>query len=374
MEISNTVDLEAEVSENVHATVKRFIALAVRGLVPMFDKERKRFCYRLKRTTRGVVREGDSPRYTLITLMGLHKLEKAGTPSPIACKPVLESLLCDLSWVDNVGDFGLLLWACALIMPERLAQVERQISPATALRYRDAQDVRTMELAWFLTGLSYWASAYPEKIPQLREVAQETYAKLCGNQGASGFFAHLSTTATFMGGMRGRIGSFADQVYPIYAMSKFSRVFSVNNAAARALALGRILCETQGSQGQWWWHYDSRTGRVFSKYPVFSVHQHGMAPMTLLALGEATQTDFSPWIYKGLNWINGNNELGVDMENGSASVIWRCLERPAWKRYLRGAFQLPEGDNPKGHDLAILFECRPYELGWLLYAFAGRPS
>ena len=34
--------------------------------------------------------------------------------------------------------------------------------------------------------------------------------------------------------------------------------------------------------GQWWWHYDVRDGSVVERYPVYSVHQHAMAPMALL--------------------------------------------------------------------------------------------
>ena len=53
-------------------------------------------------------------------------------------------------------------------------------------------------------------------------------------------------------------------------------------------------------------------------YPVFSVHQHAMGPMTLFGLGEAAQCDFDPWIYKGLRWINSANELGLTWRTNSA--------------------------------------------------------
>ncbi len=35
-------------------------------------------------------------------------------------------------------------------------------------------------------------------------------------------------------------------------------------------------------------------------------------------------------------------------------------------------FLRPAESAGAGGDLKVLFECRPYELGWLLYAFAGR--
>jgi hypothetical protein len=360
-----------------HATVQRFVALATRGLVPMFDGQQQLFCYSLKKTEQGMVQEGLSPRYTMMTLMGLHRLEEAGGVSPIEIEPVLESLLRNLDWVKDIGDLGVLLWMCALLTPERLAEIEGRIELETALvHYPSAKRGVTMELAWFLTGLSNWALACPEKLPRLRALALETFAMLKKNRGEQGFFGHLSRSGSVEGRTRGRIGSFADQVYPIYAMTRFSQAYQEEAALQMALQTGRGLCEAQGSLGQWWWHYDSLSGRVLEGYPVFSVHQHAMGPMTMFALGEAAQCDFTPWIYRGLQWIKAENELGFNMEDDSAQVIWRCQFRPTSqvKTYLKAAFNLGSANTPyeAKNDLKVLFECRPYELGWLLYAFAGR--
>jgi hypothetical protein len=62
------------------------------------------------------------------------------------------------------------------------------------------------------------------------------------------------------------------------------------------------------------------------------------------------------------------------MEDASASVIWRGIFRPGFARYWNAAFGLgTEFRKPKSRgELGVLSECRPYELGWLLYAFAGR--
>ena len=100
----------------------------------------------------------------------------------------------------------------------------------------------------------------------------------------------------------------------------------------RALDCALAICKAQGSLGQWWWHYDSSNGQVVETFPVFSVHQHAMGPMALIALGEAIQSDFSPWIYKGLEWIE-DNELGINMRDDSANVVWRCIGRTKPYRY-----------------------------------------
>lgn len=358
--------------------VNRFIALAVRGLVPMFDQQRQLFCYKLKKTDRGMMQEGLSPRYTMMTLMGLHRLEQAGSSSPLDTKKILAALLSDLGWVDNVGDLGVLLWMCGIVCPEKFADLERRLPIDTAVtRYRGARQGVTMELAWFLTGLSYWGQRCPEKLQRLEPLAFETYRKLTKNQGQRGFFGHLSTSSSLAGITRGRIGSFADQVYPIYAMAQFSRAYQHEEAAGRSLKCALGICEEQGPLGQWWWHYDSVGGRVADGYPVFSVHQHAMAPMTLFGLGEVIDHNFDEWIYKGLNWINSNNELGYDMEAESEGVIWRCIfrTRRSLGRYLKaGLGRHSEAIEEQAEDLETLFECRPYELGWLLYAFANRTA
>jgi hypothetical protein len=359
-------------SDDFQKIVHRLNTLAVKGLVPMFDSEKQLFCFKLKQTSTGLVREGISPRYTAITLMGLHRLEQSGATSPIEIKRVFDVLLADTEWADNIGDLGLLLWLCALVAPDRLDEVDRRLDIKSALtRFRGARQRRTMELSWFLAGLAHQGLARPEKLAGTRDLAVETYQRILRNQGKEGIFGHLASNEGIAGIMRSDIGSFADQVYPIYAMTKYSQAYADERATKRALDCALTLCEAQGSLGQWWWHYDSSNGQVAESFPVFSVHQHGMGPMALLTLGEAVQSDFSPWIHKGLQWID-DNELGLDMQDDSANVVWRCIERTRPNRVWNAAVNLVtrREDRESRDGLRILFECRPYELGWLLYAFA----
>lgn len=359
-------------SDDFDKIVRRLNTLAVKGLVPMFDSEKQLFCYKLKQTPTGLVREGISPRYTAITLMGLHRLGESGATSPIEIKRVFDVLMTDTGWVDNIGDLGLLLWLCALVAPERLDEVNRRLDISSALtRFRDARQRRTMELSWFLAGLAHQALACPEKLAGTRDLAVETYRRIKRNQGKEGIFGHLASNEGIAGMLRSDIGSFADQVYPVYAMTKFSQAYEDEKATKSALDCALTLCEAQGSLGQWWWHYDSSNGQVAESFPVFSVHQHGMGPMALLTLGEAVQSDFGPWIHKGLQWID-DNELGFDMQDDSANVVWRCIERSRPNRIWNAAINLVtrREDRESRGGLRTLFECRPYELGWLLYAFA----
>jgi hypothetical protein len=347
--------------------------MSLQGLAPMFVAEKQLFCYRLVRTNQGMVSEDLSPRYTIMTLLGLRELERTGARTGFDSNAIYASLAQNTGWIQGAGDLGLMIWLTATFAPDQLGDFFERWSLRTALdRFTDAREARTMELAWFLAGLSHAALASPERVSELKPLADRTHEGLIKNQGQSGFFGHLSTTKSVAGFFRGRIGSFADQIYPIYGLSKYSVAFHLESAAKPALRCAKAICDVQGEFGQWWWLYDSLSGRVSSKYPVYAVHQQGMAPMGLFAVEEATGQSFEEPIYKGLRWIYGANEIQQDMRDLSQGLIWRCIrpqqEHGKYVNIVRSLLGMQNG-SVSTSDLKILYEDRPYELGWLLYAF-----
>ncbi len=374
---TKTFDMTLDHSEpHTRLDVGRLNALAARGLLPMFGSESRLFCYRMKRTENGLIREGTSVRYTIISLLGLHKLESAGAESPIDVRSTLNSLLETKYRISDPGDLGLLLWLCALAAPERLDESIASVRSHPALiGNTDAYEGRTMELAWLLTGLSHAALAHPKYRIKLTDLAVQIFNLLKANYGGKGIFGHQRRGRALAGNLRARIGTFADQVYPIYALSKFALAFQIDGAAELSKSCAQSIVRAQGPLGQWCWHYDSSTGEVTRRYPVFSVHQDGMAPMALFAAGEVSGIDFSEQIYKGLRWIGGNNELKVNMVSESSKVIWRSIHRNKYLMYLDEAQNLVglgTETSESRNDLRINYECRPYHFGWLLYAFAAR--
>jgi hypothetical protein len=352
--------------------IAKLMELAIRGLEPMYDHGRHLFCHRLKRTASGNIREGISQRYTIMTLLGLLRAEAAGYRSPIDISAAIDGLYRNTEWVNNIGDLGLLLWLSS-VSSRRIDSFYAAFNLESAVRnYSDARKRMTMELAWFLTGLTFASRAAEKPRQDLEPLIQQTYKLLQSNQGKDGLFGHMARWSSLAGVVRGRVGSFADQVYPIIAMAHCGRVFGMNEASQKALECGRTICKLQGSLGQWWWHYDSVTGRVVQQYPVYSVHQHGMAPMAIFALQDACNVDFSDQLYKGLDWISGTNELKQDLEDVAAGVVWRCI-RPKNAGSYSSRIRTFMGQQPDLRSAEILFECRPYELGWLLYAHA-RPG
>jgi hypothetical protein len=357
---------------HIESRVSQLIGVAIRGLEPMYDSDKKLFCFRLQQTSQGLVREGISQRYTIMTLLGLLRAESAGFQSTISVPNTLNCLLNDTAWLDNIGDLGLLLWACALSSKEDLARFYAIFNLERALeRYPDVRNRLTMELSWFLTGLAHANGVIRQQPSCLARLAHETYGLVRANQGEYGIFGHMDRWSSLLGIVRGRVGSFADQVYPIYAMAHFARVYEIEEARREALRCASAICRLQGPLGQWWWHYDSVTGDIIERYPVYSVHQHGMAPMALLALGSTGEGDFDEHIQKGLKWIGGTNELQLGLEDKSSSIIWRSIHQPRLRSYCARLCTLLQRECSVG-SLRVLRECRPYELGWLLYAFASQ--
>jgi len=97
--------------------------------------------------------------------------------------------------------------------------------------------------------------------------------------------------------------------------------------------------------------------------------------MALYAVEETTTQCFGEPVYRGLSWIYGLNELGVDMRDRGQNLIWRgVLPRNRQTKYsemVLGFFRSPKKDMPVP-SLRIVYEQRPYEFGWLLFAFARR--
>jgi hypothetical protein len=132
------------------------------------------------------------------------------------------------------------------------------------------------------------------------------------------------------------------------------------------------LTQMQGPLGEWWWIYNVPKGRVTEPFPIYSVHQHGMAPMALRRLKQAGGLNFEAACRKGISWLV-QNQLQRDMVDEDATLIWRSIRRAHLGRFITtynqisGMFGIFPNHSSKRR-LQIDWECRPYELGWLLYA------
>lgn len=369
----------------LEATVRPLIRLSLRGLERMWLKERGLFCFTLRDGEKGPRPEGVSLRYTAITLLGLHRLSKSGWPVPFDLDEMLERSIGGLETTRNIGNVGLVLWACA----ERAGRVDPRISAVIDRHGSFHQEAgngvyATTELAWLLIGLIAAAevSSGPERA-KLDGMAQLAYRLLRRNfSGESGLFAFSTQLANgWLRPLRSRLGFFDGQVYGIYAFAQYAKRFSDSEALAQAKRCAERICDAQGDLGEWSWHYNTLRGRVVDRYPVYAVHQHGMAPLALKGLAAVSMEDYRFEIERGLGWLFGKNPLGFQFVDERNAVIWRSMRRrpPISKAiYLN---KLVSFVGPTGwlsaFDQSALFmidrECRPYELGWLLFAFADVP-
>ena len=356
----------------------KLVSLALRGLMPLYDDQQKLFAYRIQEGQRRPMPLAWSITYTAITLLGLIKARQHDRGEiPIDEAETLHSLVRQIDRVGRPGDLGLVLWAGAQfeghhreLLP---GAVKRQTQGATLAR------MTTMELAWLLTGLCY-THQRSRSHGDIEKLALTFYESLASNFNLeTGLFCH-TRAGTWPAGLRNQVGSFADQIYAVYALSTFYEAFGQLEALQWALQCARQLCALQGAQGQWWWHYHAGQGAVVSRYPVFAVHQDGMAPMALFKLSALSGHDFHPAARQGLAWLLGANELGVEIIDWDRHVVWRDIERTrpiAYLRYISMALaELGWTGATRLLDSLPLYklnyEMRPYHLGWLLYAFADQ--
>lgn len=344
-------------------------ALAVRSLRRMYVPEERVFIFCLRRGEDGAVRpEGRSRRYTAITIVGL-ALEEAVTVHEVlgdhSLSSVYDKLLETVSTETNLGDVALTHWAgTAIDHPGRAKALARllELAPAEGAHH-------TVELAWVVTALSL----DPERpAPELRDAVAN---RLIASQNES-IFPHVVGGT---GGLRAHVACFADLVYPIQALAHHARATGNDKSLASARACGEYICREQGPAGQWWWHYDHRTGKVIEGYPVYAVHQDAMAPMALFDLQRATGQSYDAGIRRGLEWLARSPEIGgASLVDSQADLIWRKVARKEPKKLARSIQAVASGIHPElrapGLDAllppgAIDHEDRPYHLGWLLYAF-----
>lgn len=351
-------------------------AMALGALPQMFDRDAGLFSFRVRPHRRGVVREGLSRRYTAMALVGLAGEAPDLTREILGGRSLVDvaaALVRGAGAHDSIGDLALVAWAA------RLAGVEAgTLWPLVAARRPGELAYPTVEIAWTLT------AAVADPTAATAPLCDGLADRLRRTMSAEGLFPHhvpVRPTASARAAAlrRGHVACFADLVYPVMALAQHGQTTGDRSSTACAVAGASAMCRLQGDAGQWWWHYDYRTGRVLERYPVYAVHQDAMAPMALVAAGRAAGVSFDPAIAKGLRWLWHAPELdGGSLIDRGAGMIWRKVARREPRKLSRyaqaGASRLSSGLRVPGLDLmfpprAIDYEDRPYHLGWVLYAW-----
>ena len=366
--------------------VQKLRLLAIRSLRQMYLPEEHLFAFRLQKNGDGEVPEGVSQRYTATVLIGLAG-EDADVVKEVLGKHKLEDvctgLLERVDQTDDMGEVALTTWAAKLLGHPKASKA------AKALRAMEPgrRPYCTVELAWALTALVVCGGDATD----MAEAEAASEALLSAFNEESGLFRRwpagrvVPKLPAFVNGfgdrlpaLRTHVSCFADFVYPVQALSYYHLATGNARAADVASQCAQRMCQLQGSDGQWWWHFDIRTGRVIEGYPVYSVHQDSMAPMALQAVGKACGQDYSEAIEKGLRWLAHPSEKTKSLIDLERKLIWRKVARRGPGKLVRGLqatasslhrnLRTP-GVNVLFPPVSVDYETRPYHMGWILYAW-----
>ncbi len=315
--------------------------------------------------------EGRSLRYTLIVLIGLLRAEEHDLRHSLHTGGIRARIESDLSTEEiTPGDLGLALWADSRMeaswVPSLVAALES--SPAGSSKIGS---LASMEVAWILTGLV--EAGVRVELGGGEKLLASARSQLLERRPGGHLIAHVAR------GPRRRLPHFADQIYSLLALSQLARVREDDEALEAALALGRKIVELQMPNGAWPWICDPLRGTVVEPYELYSIHQDSMAIMGLHNLSQASgDPSFRAAALRGLDWSYGENELGAQMLDLEAGMIYRSIRRRqrfARAEQARNAAAAYAHAKPRlapASRLELNRTMRPYHLGWILEAWAGK--
>jgi len=335
------------------------------------------FAFRLKKNGKDEVLEGISRRYTAIALIGLADEDEHTVTSVLgnhSLKEVCEHLLKNIVHMNELGELALTTWAARRLEHPHTYRALDALKNFCALK----RSYPTIELSWALTALVIDSSQVTDMTfaKGLAEILMNSFNK------KSNIFFH-GPSRKGLSSICSHVSCFADFVYPIQALSYYYQAVQDSQAAEIACCCAEKMCELQGEDGQWWWHFDNRQGNVLERFPVYSVHQDSMAPMALFALNNAFGKEYLQAIHKGLNWLNNSPEINNSLIDMERQIIWRKVARREPFRLVRKLqsafsclnpkFRVP-GVNILFPSVSVDYESRPYHMGWILHTWPDKQA
>jgi hypothetical protein len=347
----------------------------------MYDPDAALFAFSTRLGERGgLVHTFEHPhtvRYTINTLLGLQRAEANEASDLVARgtdRMVDRFLARHLDRTTNPADLGLLLLVLVeggreeALLDELVGRIARTFERTSPHRFT------IQDLAWMLWGTSVAARVGAAGAEGLAErlfaLVNESFVD------SQSLLARHSLSRH-----RGRIVSFGGTVYFLRAAYEYAAL-SGESRPARLFESGiRAMLGIQGPRGEWPWMISVRSGIPLDFYPVFGVHQDSMAMLFLLPALDDGLVDVEDAVARSLAWSRGENELGEPMYGRDRFFAYRSIRRDQklvrQRRYARSLARALV-DRPAsltgGKGLVVNRECRSYHLGWILFAWAGRPD
>ncbi|MEZ5079024.1 MAG: hypothetical protein R2725_16470 [Solirubrobacterales bacterium] len=349
------------------------------ALAAMFDEGTGLFSQKTEVVDGAYANRGANVLYSAVSLVGILRQRRRPADGVLPVGRALDGIHAATLRSRRPGEIANLVWAMSIAEDRRGAEL------LDLLVEVDPAGCSSGELGQVLYGLSIGAETHAAGRDRAIAAATAAAAELLARfvPGPSVFRASPRRRLPRRELLEVGLTSFAAQVYPLHGLTAFHLLSGEGPPAAMAAVADRIV-EAQGPLGQWWWIYSSRQRVVIEGYPVYSVHQDGMAFLGLLELERLGLGDFAGSLALGLDWVFGENELGAGLARGEPWLVHRCIQRigsdadgayGVSRANLRQVFwrslaPLAAGERTGAAPgrLEILEECRSYHLGWLLYA------
>jgi len=350
------------------------------ALPAMYDKSVGLFSHKTLVKDGAYVNQGPNVHYSAIALVGLLHDSGGSLDGLIPLGPLLDRIHAAAPEAHPTA-LGNLLWACSLTADGRaegvLDLIDHKLRP---------QQLDSASLGSALNGLSTAAAAFPALADRIRRPAEACRAELLSRflDGPDVFRGMPLRPTGFRSALAREVASFAAQVYPLHGLAAHQAWMQGTPAPALSRVAERLV-EAQGSSGQWWWLYSTRRRAVLEAYPVYSVHQDGMAFMGLVPLEGLGIGSYRQALDLGVRWLYGANELSMSLVDSDPPIIHRNIQRKGsdadatfgisrsnyWRVVLK-SLTSPRGGAAEPLDagsLEVLHECRSYHLGWALTAY-----
>jgi hypothetical protein len=359
----------------MRSQIDELATLARRLLPSMLDEQTGLYAQKVVWDKIGPQAKGSSRLYSAMSAIGISRDTQRGSlETPNTTLGSLHALA--LEGPSTTGELAATIWALAEAGDDRADQLLRLFIP----RFKPSAS-STMELGLVLAASAAAIDAFASAGVVARPATAAADELLARFSSSANLFRGSASALRPRQKLQARMTSFASQVYPMLGLVEFARATGTTPPAQVTKAADRLV-ELQGPLGEWWWIYSSKTGAVLEGHPVYSVHQHAMAFMALAPLQNLQLGTYSSDLARGLQWIFGDNELKTPVVDFGHDMVARCIQRigsdadgplglsvPQWRKVVLSSLGLRSVRPPATeNDLEILWECRPYELGWLLYA------
>jgi hypothetical protein len=366
----------------VGTRMKELAGVALRALPQMYDEQSGLFSQKALPQGDRLVNRGQNAYYSAASLVGILAQPAVSPDAVVPVGKTLDALqaACD---ADHGGSLlSTTLWAGALAGDARAVRLVASLGQSLEVKRAESAT-----LGQVLHGLVVGADAFPEARDAALDLARRCATELLDRHSArSRVFRALPRRPSGLRTTLGvRITSFASQVYPLLGLSSLY-AYSGERPSPVLRQTAEFLVEAQGPLGQWWWLYSPSDATVLEGYPVYSVHQDGMAFMGLVSVERLGEGSYAKALALGLDWLDGRNELSLELVAEEPPFICRNIQRVGSdadavfgigrgnmaRVVARSWHPGSVGDQTEvaPQQLEPLRECRSYHLGWLLYAYA----